>query len=76
MAVHIAARVGALAGPGEVLASGTTYGTVVGAGLKWDYKGESELKGVPGAWPLFSLNLGDSGLSRAAARESAPTSSG
>lgn len=76
MAVHIAARVGALAEPGEVLASGTTYGTVVGAGLKWDYKGERELKGVPGAWPLFSLNLGDSGLRRAAARESAPTSSG
>jgi class 3 adenylate cyclase len=30
MAVHIAARVSALAGPGEVMASGTTYGTVVG----------------------------------------------
>ncbi len=34
MAVHIAARVAALAAPGEVLASGTTYGTVVGAGLQ------------------------------------------
>lgn len=76
MAVHIAARVGALAPAGGVLASGTTYGTVVGAGLKWDYRGEHELKGVPGHWPLFALNVADSGLSPGAARESAPTSSG
>ena len=34
MAVHIAARVAALAGPGEILVSGTVYGTVVGAGLR------------------------------------------
>jgi class 3 adenylate cyclase len=76
MAVHIAARVGALAAAGEVLASGTTFGTVVGAGLKWDFKGERELKGVPGMWPLFSLNVDASGLSRGVARESAPTSTG
>jgi class 3 adenylate cyclase len=55
MAVHIAARVSALAGPREVLASGTTYGTVVGAGLEWDFRGDRDLKGVPGRWPLFSL---------------------
>jgi class 3 adenylate cyclase len=57
MAVHIAARVSALAGPGEVLASGTTFGTVVGSGLEWDYRGEEKLKGVPGTWPLFALQL-------------------
>ncbi|MDX6689340.1 MAG: hypothetical protein QOG15_797 [Solirubrobacteraceae bacterium] len=56
MAVHIAARVGALAEAGEVLASGTTYGTVVGAGLDFDYRGEYELKGVSGRWPVFALN--------------------
>ena len=55
MAVHIAARVGALAGPGEVLASGTTYGTVVGAGLRFEDRGNHALKGVPGRWPLFAL---------------------
>ncbi len=55
MAVHIAARVGALAGPGEVLASGTTYGTVVGSGLRWEDRGRRALKGVPGEWPLFAL---------------------
>jgi class 3 adenylate cyclase len=55
MAVHIAARVGALAEPGQVLASGTTYGTVVGSGLQWHEEGMQRLKGVPGKWPLFSL---------------------
>ena len=56
MAVHIAARVGSLAGPGEILVSGTTYGTVFGAGLDFDYRGDQILKGVPGRWPLFALN--------------------
>jgi class 3 adenylate cyclase len=56
MAVHIAARVGALARAGEILVSGTTYGTVVGAGLDFDYRGEHHLRGVPGRWPIFALN--------------------
>ena len=56
MAVHIAARVGALGEAGEIIVSGTTYGTVVGAGLDFDYRGEHHLKGVPGRWPIFSLN--------------------
>ena len=56
MAVHIAARVGALAEAGEILVSGTTYGTIVGAGLDFDYRGEHRLKGVPGPWPMFALN--------------------
>jgi class 3 adenylate cyclase len=55
MAVHIAARVGATAAPGEVLVSGTTYGTVVGSGLEFADRGHRALKGVPGQWPLFSL---------------------
>jgi class 3 adenylate cyclase len=55
MAVHIAARVSGLAGAGEVVASGTTFGTVVGSGLEWDYRGDEKLKGVPGTWPLFVL---------------------
>jgi len=56
MAVHIAARIGALAQGGEVLVSGTTYGTIVGAGLDFDYRGLYRLKGVSGRWPLFALN--------------------
>jgi class 3 adenylate cyclase len=55
MAVHIAARVCAMAGPREVLASGTTFGTVVGSGLEWDFDGDHDLKGVPGRWPIFRL---------------------
>jgi class 3 adenylate cyclase len=56
MAVHIAARIGALAKGGEILVSGTTYGTIVGAGLDFDYRGEHRLKGVSGRWPVFALN--------------------
>lgn len=55
MAIHIAARIGALAGPGEILASGTTFGTVVGGGLSWEDRGAQALKGVPGMWPIFAL---------------------
>ena len=50
------ARVGALAQCGEILVSGTTYGTIVGAGLDFDHRGEHRLKGVPGRWPIFALN--------------------
>ena len=56
MAVHIASRVASLAEPGEILASGTAYGTVVGSGLDFTWKGSHELKGVPGTWPIFALN--------------------
>ena len=56
MAVHIAARLGALAKRREVLVSGTTYGTVLGSGLDFEYHGEVRLKGVPGRWPVFALN--------------------
>lgn len=55
MAVHIAARVCGLAEAGEILASGTAYGTVVGAGLEFDRRADTELKGVPGRWPIFAL---------------------
>ena len=55
MAVNIGARVCAMAGAGQVLASGTTYGTVVGSGMDWEWLGSHELKGVPGDWPIFRL---------------------
>src|SRR3954447_11150351 len=56
MAVHIASRVASLADAGEILASGTAYGTVVGSGLEFTWKGNHELKGVPGTWPIFALS--------------------
>ena len=55
MAVHIASRVSGLAGPGEVLVSGTVFGTVVGGPFTFDDRGFHALKGVPGRWPLFAL---------------------
>jgi class 3 adenylate cyclase len=55
MAVHIASRVCGLAAPGEVLTSGTVFGTVVGGPFHFEDRGHHELKGVPGPWPLFAL---------------------
>jgi class 3 adenylate cyclase len=55
MAVHIAARVNGLARAGEVLVSGTVFGTVVGGPFAFEDRGFQELKGVPGRWPLFAL---------------------
>jgi class 3 adenylate cyclase len=56
VAVHIAARVAALAGPSEVLVSGTVKDLVVGSGIEFTERGEHELKGVPGSWRLFAVN--------------------
>jgi class 3 adenylate cyclase len=55
MAVHIASRVSGLAGPTEILVSGTVFGTVVGGPFTFEDRGFHELKGVPGRWPLFAL---------------------
>ncbi|MCU1449043.1 MAG: hypothetical protein JWP02_1213 [Acidimicrobiales bacterium] len=55
IAVHIGARVAALAGEGEVLVSGSVPPLVVGSGLDFADRGEHELKGVPGHWRVFSL---------------------
>ena len=55
MNVHIGARVGAAAGPGEVLVSRTVHDLVVGSGLEFVSRGEQELKGVPGRWELFAV---------------------
>jgi class 3 adenylate cyclase len=55
IAVHIAARVGALAGPGEVVVSSTLKDLVAGSGIQFQERGEHELKGVPGPWKLFAV---------------------
>ncbi|MGA8724620.1 MAG: adenylate/guanylate cyclase domain-containing protein [Acidimicrobiales bacterium] len=55
LAMHIAARVGALAAPGEVFVSGTVRELVVGSGIEFADRGEQELKGVPGSWKLFAV---------------------
>jgi class 3 adenylate cyclase/pimeloyl-ACP methyl ester carboxylesterase len=55
MAVHIGARVGACAGPGEVVVSSTVRDLVVGSGIEFVQRGTEVLKGVPGDWRLYSV---------------------
>jgi len=54
LAVHIGARVGALAEPREVLVSNTVKDLVVGSGIGFADRGEHALKGVPGTWRLWA----------------------
>jgi class 3 adenylate cyclase len=63
MAVHIGARVAALAERGEVLVSGAVPPLVAGSSLLFDYRGEHQLKGVPGFWKVFAVG-GDDDRSR------------
>jgi hypothetical protein len=53
----LAARVGAAAGPGEVLVSSTVRDLVIGSGLEFEERGERELAGVPGSWRLFMARV-------------------
>lgn len=53
--VHIAARVQGCAQPGEVWVSRTVTDLVTGSGINFHDRGEHELKGVPGAWQLFTV---------------------
>jgi len=55
IAVHICARVLALARPDEVLASAALPPLVVGSDIEFEDRGEHELKGVPGTWRLYSV---------------------
>jgi pimeloyl-ACP methyl ester carboxylesterase len=54
IAVHIAARISALAQSGEILTSSTVRDLVAGSGLEFDDRGESILKGVPGKWRVLA----------------------
>ena len=55
IAVHIGARVAALAGPSEILVSSTVKDLVAGSGLSFEDAGEHELKGVPDRWHLYRV---------------------
>lgn len=56
MAVNIGARIGALAGAGEVLVSSTVRELVVGSGFEFADRGGQTLKGAPGEWRLFAID--------------------
>jgi class 3 adenylate cyclase len=53
IAVHIGARVAALAAAGEVLVSNTVK-DLAGAGFRFRDRGVHVLKGIPGEWHLFA----------------------
>ena len=55
LAVHIGARVGALARIGEVLVSSTVKDLTAGSGLQFEDTGEHDLKGVPDRWHLYRV---------------------
>jgi class 3 adenylate cyclase len=55
IAVHIGSRIGALAGPSEVLVSSTVKDLVAGSGLVFEETGERDLKGVPDRWRLYRV---------------------
>ena len=55
IAVHIAARVGALAGASEVLVSGTVKDLVAGSGIGFADRGEHVLKGIPDQWRIHAV---------------------
>ena len=55
VAVHIGARVGALASGGEILVSSTVKDLVEGSGLHFEERGQHDLKGLPGVRSVFAL---------------------
>jgi class 3 adenylate cyclase len=56
IAVHIAQRVSAIAQAGEVLVSRTVVDLVAGSGIRFEDRGEQQLKGVPSAWRVFAVS--------------------
>ncbi|AGB26068.1 family 3 adenylate cyclase [Mycobacterium sp. JS623] len=64
MAVHIGARVSALAGPSEVLVSSTVREIVTGSRRKFEDRGDYDLKGVPGRWRVHALVRQDAPVRR------------
>ena len=55
LAVHIGARVAAIAAGGQVIVSSTVKDLVAGSGLRFLDRGSQVLKGVPGEWHVYAL---------------------
>ncbi len=56
IAVHIGARIAGIAGPGEVLVSGTVRDLVAGSGLEFTDRGTHHLRGIPDEWRVFAAD--------------------
>ena len=61
IAVHMGARVAAMARPGEVLVSRTVKDLVAGSGIQFESRGTHALKGLPGEWALFAVTSAGGG---------------
>jgi pimeloyl-ACP methyl ester carboxylesterase len=57
IAVHIGARIATMAGSDEVLVSGTVRDLVAGSGLEFVDRGLHTLKGIPGEWHIFAVDV-------------------
>ena len=55
LAVHLASRIGDMAGPGDIYVSGTVRDLVIGSGLNFDDRGTHDLKGIPGTWEILAV---------------------
>jgi class 3 adenylate cyclase len=55
LAVHLAARIMSLAGPGEILVSRTVKDLVIGSELAFTDRGEHELRGIPDRWSIYAV---------------------
>ena len=62
IAAHIGSRVMALAGPAEVLTTGTVRDLVAGSGASFEGRGTHELKGVDGTWHVYGLRSVETSL--------------
>lgn len=56
LAVHLAARIMAMAGAGEILVSRTVRDLVIGSELVFSERGEHELKGIPDRWAIYAVD--------------------
>ena len=55
IAVHVAARIVALAGPSQILVSHTVRDLAAGSGIRFAPRGSHKLKGVEGEYGLFAV---------------------
>ena len=58
IAVHVGARIAAAAQPDEILVSATAKDLMAGSGVTFEDRGVQLLRGVPGEWRLFSVEIG------------------
>lgn len=56
IAVHLAARIAALAGGSELLVSATVKDLVLGSDFEFEDRGETTLKGLPGSWQVYAVS--------------------